>query len=211
MENIYTDDFIENLVEENANIISIVEAFDNNKKIDKTSRENIKILKLISDKFPHKLYTFWDLFFLKLNENNEYKVLTSIYVISNLLSADKEDNFYNEYDKFFKLLYSNNLKYTLAILDRIPTILLAKPYWENKITNTLLEFANFTLENNYDNKILLKLIDTFDSYFTQTSSKFQIINIWTLILNRNNDAKIQRKIKSVLRKRKVKVYNNKSL
>lgn len=207
--NKFTDDFIENLVEDKNNILNIVEAFDKNKKLDKNSRDNITILKAISDKFPHKLYEFWDLFFLSLQNEKEYKVLTSIYVITNLLSADKEDNFYNDYDKFFSLLYNENKKYPLLILERIPTILYAKPFWENKITNTLIDYANYLRENLNDEKLLIKLITTFDSYFVQTSSKFQIINTLTNILNKSENLKVIRKIKSVLRKRKVKIYSTK--
>jgi len=205
----FSDDFIENLVEDKANIISIVQNFDKNKLLDKNTRDNITILKAISDKFPYKLYDFWDLFFLTLQNNQELKILTSLYVITNLLSADKEDNFYNDYEKFFNFLYSDNIKYPLLILDRMPAILTAKPYWENKITNTLLDYANHLIENNFNEKLLLKLITTFDSYFNQTSSKFQIINILTTILNTTDNLKIQRKIKSVLRKRKVKIYSTK--
>lgn len=207
--NKFTDDFIENLVEDKNNILSIVESFDKNKKLDKNTKDNITILKAISDKFPHKLYEFWDLFFLTLQDAKEYKVLTSIYVISNILSADKEDKFYNDYDKLFSLLYNTNKKYLLLLLDRIQAILIAKPYWENKITNTLIEYATYLLENSNDEKLYLKLITTFDSYFEQTSSKFQIINTLTNILNKSENPKVIRKIKSVLRKRKVKIYSTK--
>lgn len=207
--NKFTDDFIENLVEDKNNIIAIVESFDKNKKLDKNTRNNITILKAISDKFPHKLYEYWDLFFLTLQSKIEFKVLTSLYVITNILSADKEDKFYNDYDKLFSLLYNNNKKYPLLILDRIQTILNAKPYWENKISNTLIDYATYLLENSNDEKLYLKLITTFDSYFELTSSKFQIINILTSILNKTDNIKLSRKIKSVLRKRKVKIYSTK--
>ena len=101
-------------------ITDILEGLDNDKGTIRLGCE--KVLRLISEQKPERLYPHFNEFVKLLDSKNNILKWGAIIIISNLVSVDSENKFEKIFDKYF---ISMNLNQDSFVITDVATV-----YWE---------------------------------------------------------------------------------
>ncbi len=151
---------------------------------------------LICEKNPERLYPKWDHFANLLDSDNTYHKYIAVYLIANLLPADKEKHFDKIFDKYYSLLNSS-----VVVAGHITAlsakIVRSRPDLEPKVTAMLLDIDN-TAQKHKD---LIKsgAIDSISEYYERIKDKKKVIDFIKSLLN-SESPKTRKKAKGFLKK-----------
>lgn len=135
-----------------------------------------KVLRIISEKDPQKLYLKIDFFINLLDSENNIIKWIAIDVIANLTSVDSKKRFDEIFRKFYDLLSDESMVTAGHVIDNSGKIARAKPYLRDRITRELLEVEKIQCKTSECRNILLgKVISCFSQYFDQAENKEEMI------------------------------------
>lgn len=133
-----------------------------------------KITRYISEKNPQILYPYYFIISSWLNNENNFIKWDAIYIISNLASVDKDNNFSKIYDKYFNFINCGQMITAANIVENSWKFVIANPTLDADITFKLLNIPNIIYFNKNQissecNKIVCgKVIESFDKYFNNS-------------------------------------------
>jgi len=129
------------------------ELIDNLKEKKETIRYNsVKILTLIAEKQPEKIYLYWNHFREQFYSKNTYHILAAIILLSRLVIADQKNLFAELEDDYFNLMYHDNVIPARYLLLNIWRIGKARPVYIPRIKEILLSID----QTDHEHKGLLK-------------------------------------------------------
>ena len=157
--------------------------------IPKVKFKSAKILTLISERNPQKLYPRIDFFIDLLDSGNQILKWNAIDVIANLASVDVNKRFEKIFDKFYGLLKEGSLITAGHVIGSSAKIVNAKPNLESRITNELLKVEKIQLPTEECRNILFgHAILSFDQYFDKIQNKNEVIGFAKKQLNNSRNA-----------------------
>ncbi len=155
----------------------------------KVKFKSAKILTLISERNPQKLYQRIDFFIDLLDSGNQILKWNAIDVIANLASVDVDKRFEKIFDKFYGLLEEGSLITAAHVISNSWKIVNAKPMLESKITKELLKVEKIQLPTEECRNILFGYtIRSFDQYFEKIQNKNEVIDFARRQLNNSRNA-----------------------
>lgn len=135
-----------------------------------------KILQILSEKYPKKVYPKWDQIVKQLDSENNILKWNALTTLGNLTAADKEKKFEKIFNKYYSHLKGIKLVPAAIVVGRSPIIVKAKPKLESKITKLLLGTEKAKLETTECRNVLLgHAITAFGEYFEQIKDKEKVI------------------------------------
>jgi len=138
--------------------------------------KSAKILNLMSQKEPGKLYPKIDFFINLLDSDNSILKWNAIDVVANLASADVDGRFEGIFGKFYGLLQEGSLITAGHVVANSWKIVEAKPHLGNRITEQLLKIEKTKLPTEECTNILIgHAILCFDKYFDKIRNKDEVI------------------------------------
>ncbi len=149
-----------------------------------------KILRLISEKDPKVLYPKMDFFIKMMESENQILKWNGMDIVANLLVVDSKNKFDKIFDKYYSLLSDEVMITAGHVIDNSGKIVMAKPYFTDKITNRLLKVENISRDQECQNILLGKTILAFNSYFDQinNNNKTKVISFVRRQLNNTRPA-----------------------
>jgi hypothetical protein len=132
-----------------------------------------KVLKVLSEKHPERLYGEWDFFADLLGSNNTHLKYIAIYIIANLTKADSESKFEKIFDVYYGLLNDKSVIPRAHVAVNSGKIALAKPNLRAEITNRLL--AMDKVVQRHRDLVKASAIEAFDAYFEESEDQRRII------------------------------------
>jgi hypothetical protein len=166
-------------------------------KRDAVRQNSFQALKLISEKYPERLYGKWDFFANMLGKGNSFHKYIAIYIITNLTAADAENKFEKLFDTYFGLLGDESVIPAAHAAANAGKIALAKPALQKSITDRLLDIDN-VLQRHKD-LVKASAVDAFDAYFDKSTDQARIIEFVRAQLNCESP-KSRKKAKDFLKK-----------
>jgi hypothetical protein len=152
-----------------------------------------KILNLMSQKEPGKLYPKID-FFINLLDSDSILKWNAIDVMANLASKDVNGRFEEIFGKFYGLLQEGSLITAGHVAANSWKIVDAKPELENRITEQLLKIEKTRLPTEECRNILMgHTILCFDRYFDRIQDKDEVI---TFVKRQKNNSRNATKTKA---------------
>jgi hypothetical protein len=139
-----------------------------------------KILMIISEEQPEKLYPHMDFFVHLLN--SEYRILTwsALAVLANLTTVDTKNKFDTIFDKYYRFLNDEYMVTVANVVGHSSKIAKAKPQLTEKITKELLKVEKIHttphLTPECKNVIVQKTITSLGTYFNQIQNKEDVIS-----------------------------------
>lgn len=151
-----------------------------------------KILRLISEETPERLYPKIDFFIQLLNSDLKIIKWNAMDVLANLTKVDTENKFDTIFDKYYGFL-SDDVMITVGhVVDNSGRIAKAKPHLTLKITSELLKIEKIPtrphLTQECKNILLGKTILAFGMYFDQIENKDEVISFVKRQLNNTRNA-----------------------
>lgn len=138
--------------------------------------KSAKILRIVSEKDPEKLYSRFDFFIDLLDSENKIIKWNAIDVMANLTPVDSKKRFDEIFKKFYDLLSDESMITVGHVIDNSSKIARAKPYLQNKITKELLKVEKTQYKTSECRNILLgKVISSFGQYIDQVDNKEEMI------------------------------------
>jgi hypothetical protein len=134
-----------------------------------------KILMILSQENPERLYPKWDHFVNLLGSRNTFMKSIGIAIISHLTKVDSKDKFDKIFDKFYKLLNDESMITAANLVGLSGMIARAKPKLQNRITNRLLAIDSTDHSPECRNIIKGKAIQAFGEYFNEAKNKKKVI------------------------------------
>jgi len=135
-----------------------------------------KVLRMMSEDDPKKLYPHWDFFEDMLDNENTFLRANAVHIVANLTKVDSNNKFEKLFDKFYKLIDDKSM-ITAANLFRVSgAIARAKPKLQTKITDRLLSVDKTRHSRECKNIIKGDAILTFDEYFEKSKDKKKILD-----------------------------------
>jgi hypothetical protein len=151
--------------------------------------KSAKVLNLMSQKDPGKLYPKIDFFINLLDSNNSILKWNAIDVVANLASADVHGRFEEIFGKFYGLLQEGSLITAGHVVANSWKIVEAKPHLENKITEQLLKIEKTKLPTEECMNILVgHAILCFDKYFDRIQKKDEVLTFVKRQMNNSRNA-----------------------
>ncbi len=151
-----------------------------------------KILRIVSEENPEKLYPRMDLFIEQLNSDKRILKWNALYIIANLARVDVEDKFDDIFDKYYGLLDAEYMITVANVVGNSGKIAKAKPHLTKKITRELLKTENLTIKSHLTqeckNIIIGHAISALDMYFDQIENKNEVISFVKRQLNNTRNA-----------------------
>ncbi len=151
-----------------------------------------KILRIVSEENPEKLYPRMDLFIEQLNSDKRILKWNALYIIANLARVDVEDKFDDIFDKYYGLLDAEYMITVANVVSNSGKIAKAKPHLTKKITRELLKTENLTIKSHLTqeckNIIIGHAISALDMYFDQIENKNEVISFVKRQLNNTRNA-----------------------
>lgn len=149
-----------------------------------------KILRLISEKDPKVLYSKMDFFIKMMESENQILKWNGMDIVANLLVVDSNKKFDKIFDKYYRLLSDEVMITAGHVIDNSGKIVMAKPYFNDKITNRLLKVEKISRDQECQNILLGKTILAFNSYFDQIkeANKTKVISFVRRQLNNTRPA-----------------------
>lgn len=146
-----------------------------------------KILNIISEEHPERLYPNWDFFVRLLDSDKRVLKWNAIIILANLTKADVDNKIDNIFDKYYDLLNAEYMVTVANVVINSGKIAKAKPHLTKKITKELLKTENLTLKSHLTkecrNVIIGHAISAFDMYFDQIENKDEVISFVKRQLN----------------------------
>jgi len=151
-----------------------------------------KILRIVSEEEPEKLYPRVDFFIELLDSNKRILKWNALYIIANLAKVDVENRFDDIFDKYYSLLDAEYMVTVANVVGNSGKIAKAKPHLSQKITNDLLKIENLTLESHLTqeckNIIIGHTISALEMYFDQIENEDKVISFVKRQLNNTRNA-----------------------
>jgi hypothetical protein len=166
-------------------------------KKDAVRYGSFKVLNVLSEKHPEKLYGSWDFFADLMRSNNTHRKYIAIYIIANLTRADSENKFEKLFDAYYGLLGDKSVIPAAHVAANSGKIALAKPKLEAKITNRLLDIDNAV--QRHKDLVKASAIEAFEAYFEKSKDQTRIIEFVKAQLNCESP-KTREKAKTFLKK-----------
>ncbi|NLI99172.1 hypothetical protein GX441_11010 [bacterium] len=165
-------------------------------KKDVIRSNSFNTLMMLSEMDAERLYHKWNLFSELLDSENTYHKYIAVYLIVNLLSADKDKRFDEIFPRFYALL-EDSIVVAGHVAALSARIIHARPELEPRITEKLLDIDKTSQKHKY----LLKAgaIDSFDSYFEGAKDKEGILRFVRQALA-GDSPKTRKKAKEFLKK-----------
>lgn len=143
--------------------------------IARTRFRSAKILRIISEKEPAMLYSKMDFFVDLLKSDNKIIMWNAMDIIANLTSVDPKNKFDKIFEKYYGLLSNESMVTAAHVIDNSGKIAKAKPAFQEKITDKLLELEEIPRDHECKNILLGKAILSFGEYFDQIQNKDEVI------------------------------------
>ncbi len=146
------------------------------------SREDVlrfncyKVLLLVSEKDPKRLYPKWDYFMDLLNSDNTSRKYIGIHLIANLTKADIEGKFEKGFKQFFGLLRDRSVIPVSHVAGVSGSIAKIKPHLQSKITKELLMIDEINPELKQKELVKSYVITSFNEYFPQAKNQKKILD-----------------------------------
>jgi hypothetical protein len=151
--------------------------------------KSAKILRIISEKDPEKLYSRIDFFMDLLGSENSIVKWNAIDVIANLTRVDSSKRFDEIFKKFYDLLSDESMITAGHVIDNSGKIARAKPYLQDRITKELLRVEKIQYRTSECRNILLgKVILAFIQYISHVDNKEEMISLAERQLNNSRRA-----------------------
>jgi len=139
--------------------------------------KSAKILSLISQKNPEKLYPRFDFFKDLLRSANSILKWNAIDIIANLASVDVNRRFEKIFVEYLGLLQEGSLITASHVAASAEKIVDAKPDLEERITKKLLQVEKIKLPTEDCRNILAgHTILSFDKYFDKIQNKEEVVS-----------------------------------
>jgi len=139
-----------------------------------------KILRIVSEEDPEKLYPKMDFFIELLDSDKRILKWNALYIIANLTTVDVDNRFEDVFDKYYSLLGAEYMVTVANVVGNSGKIAKAKPNLTRKITNELLKTENLTIKSHLTqeckNIIIGHSLSAFDMYFDQIQNKDEVIS-----------------------------------
>ena len=162
--------------------------------------KSAKILALISKDKPEILYPHFDFFTEQLDNENTILKWNAIIIMANLTPIDSEKKFDRLFDKFYDLMKEGNLVTAANVVANSSVIVKSKPYFEEFITQKILQIDSLELPTPECYNILKgHAITAFDQYFEQIKNKSDVISFVKKELNNTRNA-VKKKAEKFLKK-----------
>ncbi len=129
------------------------------------------------------LYKYWDFFTELLKSKNAFHILNAVYILTSLISVDKEHRFEEIYDSYFAQLYNPKVSVAAHVARNAALIVKYNPDLESSVTQKLLDYQ--FVADNYKNGELVKayIIEAFSEYYSYSENKDNIIQFVKYQLN----------------------------
>lgn len=151
--------------------------------------KSAKILNIISNKDPQKLYPRMGFFVKLLESENSILKWNAIDVIANLAGVDVNKRFEKMFQRFYGLLQEESLITSAHVVSNSWKIVNAKPDLESRITNEILKVERIDLPTEECRNILSGYaILSFDKYFNKIQKKADVISFVRRQLNSTRNA-----------------------
>jgi hypothetical protein len=151
--------------------------------------KSAKILNLMSQKDPGKLYPKIDFFINLLDSDNSILKWNAIDIMANLASADADGRFEEIFGKFYGLLQEGSLITAGHVVANSWKIVEAKPHLENRITEQLLKIEKTKLPTEECTNILIgHAILCFGKCFDRIQNKDEVITFMKRQMNNSRNA-----------------------
>ena len=151
-----------------------------------------KILRIISEENPEKLYSKMDFFIELLDSDKRILKWNALFIIANLTEVDVENRFDNIFDKYYDLLNAEYMVTVANVIGNSGKIAKVKPHLTQRITKELLSVENLTLKSHLTqeckNILIGHAISSFDMYFEQIGNKDDVISFVRRQLNNTRNA-----------------------
>ncbi len=150
------------------------EIFDGLISKNETYRYNCsKVITIISETVPLKLYSEWDYFVELLKSENAFHRMIAVTILANLTPVDAEEKFEPIADHYFSLLDGKSFITARYVAAKAGIIAQSKPGLQEKITKWLLKIE----KTHHENKdiILYNAIESFDEYFDHANNNERIV------------------------------------
>jgi len=137
--------------------------------------KSAKILRIISEERPERLYPKWDFFEKLLDSENNIIKWNAMDVIANLTRVDSRNRFDKIFRKFYGMLYEGSLITAAHVVGNSWKIAKAKPSLSSRITSELLKVEKIPLPTEECRNILKgHAILSFSEYFDQVKEKGKV-------------------------------------
>jgi DNA-binding protein YbaB len=129
----------------------------------------------LSEKYPEKIYPYWDFFANLLTSRNTYHKYIGIYLIAALTQHEKGQKFESLFDTYFGLLDDKSVIPPSHIAKNVGKIVRVHPHLEEEITHRLLSIDE--THHDPERKALIKgyIIEAFNDYFEISKDKQKIM------------------------------------
>ena len=134
-----------------------------------------KVLFVITEEHPQTLYPNWDYLVKFLDSDNTYHKLSAVLLLANLTKADKNNRFDRIFDRYYGLLDDKSFITAAYLAGASGKIAKAKPKLQTRITNRLLNIDKTHHEQERRDLVKAAIIEAFQDYFDQTTSKKRIV------------------------------------
>lgn len=142
-----------------------------------------KVLYLITEENPQKLYPQWDYLVKFLDSDNTYHKLSAVHLLANPTKVDKGNKFEKVFEKFYGLLDDKSFITAAYVCSASGKIAKAKPKLQTKITNRLLKIDKTHHQQERKDLVKAAIIEAFEEYFDQSRSRKRIIEFVKQQLN----------------------------
>ncbi len=146
-----------------------------------------KILRIISEEHPEKLYPRINFFTELLDSDKKILKWNALSIITNLTKVDVQNRFDDIFDKYYGHLNAEYMITVANVVGNSGKIAKAKPHLTQKITNELLKTGELKIKAHFTqeckNIIIGYAISAFDMYFDQIENKKEVISFVKRQLN----------------------------
>jgi hypothetical protein len=135
-----------------------------------------RVLRLLSEKKPELLYSWFDLFVGLLDSDNSFLKWDAIHILGNLAAVDTEDKFEKILDRYFAPIPGPVLITAANVIGGAAKIALAKPALTEGITGEILKIENARYQTDECRNVALgQAIGSFDRFFDQIEDREPVI------------------------------------
>ena len=156
--------------------------------ITRVKFRSIKVLSIVSGKNPEILCPYIDFFIELLDNDNKVIMWNAMDIIANLSAVDSQERIKEIFEKFYDFLSDESMITAGHVVDNSWKIAKAKPEYQNKITDKLLELEKIPRDGECRNILLGKAVLSFDKYFDEIQDKEEVISLVKRQLNNPRNA-----------------------
>ena len=145
--------------------------------ITRVKFRSMKVLNIISGKNPEILYPDVDFFIKLLDNSNKVIMWNAMDILANLSAVDSQEKIEDIFEKFYGFLSDESMVTAGHVVDNSWKIARAKPKYQKKITDNLLELENIPRDQECRSILLGKAVLSFDKYFDEIQDKEDVISL----------------------------------